>query len=140
MQAAVQRYVDSSVSKTINAPKNQTVEETAKAFDLAYEKGLKGVAYYRDGSRNIQVLYHEDPNEVIAKLEQKIADLEGKLAFKQRKADEGFYPQTGNKDGNPDIGFGGFILVAAGHSDDCSGTVVNEEGCQKCYTCSWTAC
>jgi len=56
MQAAVQKYVDSSVSKTINAPKAQTREECAKAYQLAYDSGLKGLAYYRDGSRDVQVL------------------------------------------------------------------------------------
>ena len=56
MQAAVQKYVDSSVSKTINAPADQTVEEVEKAYTLAYGSGLKGLAYYRDGSRNVQVL------------------------------------------------------------------------------------
>lgn len=59
MQAAVQKYVDSSVSKTINAPNSQTVEETAKAYELAYRSGLKGLAYYRDGSRDVQVLSHD---------------------------------------------------------------------------------
>jgi ribonucleoside-diphosphate reductase alpha chain len=56
MQAAVQKHVDSSVSKTINAPHTQTAEECARAYQLAYDSGLKGLAYYRDGSRDVQVL------------------------------------------------------------------------------------
>jgi ribonucleoside-diphosphate reductase alpha chain len=59
VQAAAQKYVDSSVSKTINAPESQTPEETAKAYMLAYDSGLKGLAYYRDKSRNVQVLHHD---------------------------------------------------------------------------------
>lgn len=62
VQAAVQRYVDSSVSKTINAPNNHTVEDVEKAYTLAYESGLKGLAYFRDGNGRDQVLYKEEPN------------------------------------------------------------------------------
>ena len=55
MQAAAQRHIDSAVSKTVNAPNSQTVEETQQVYDLAYSKGLKSIAYYRDGSRDYQV-------------------------------------------------------------------------------------
>lgn len=59
MQAAVQRYVDSSVSKTINAPNSHTVEGVEEAYTLAYERGLKGLAYFRDGCGRAQVLSTE---------------------------------------------------------------------------------
>lgn len=85
MQAAVQKYVDSSVSKTINAPNSQTVEETAKAYQLAYDSGLKGLAYYRDGSRNVQVLTHDtkdmpDEAELLVDAETTIDELREKVA------------------------------------------------------------
>ncbi len=59
MQAAVQKYVDSSVSKTINGPNSHTVEDVDRAYRLAYDKGLKGLAYFRDGSGRAQVLSTE---------------------------------------------------------------------------------
>jgi len=59
MQAAVQRNIDSSVSKTINGPNSHTVEDVDKAYRLAYDSGLKGVAYFRDGSGRAQVLSRE---------------------------------------------------------------------------------
>lgn len=55
-QAAIQRWVDSSISKTANCPSDFTVEETKELYELAFELGCKGVTIYRDGSRDVQVL------------------------------------------------------------------------------------
>lgn len=56
VQAAIQRWVDSSISKTANCPADFTVEETKELYELAFELGCKGVTIYRDGSRDVQVL------------------------------------------------------------------------------------
>jgi ribonucleoside-diphosphate reductase alpha chain len=61
MQAAVQKYVDSSVSKTINGPESHTIEDVDKAYRLAYTSGLKGLAYFRNNSGRAQVLTREEP-------------------------------------------------------------------------------
>jgi len=57
VQAVVQQYTDSSISKTANAPGSYTKEQTAELYLLAYETGCKGVTIYRDGSRDEQVLH-----------------------------------------------------------------------------------
>lgn len=56
VQAAIQRWVDSSISKTGNTPKEYTVEQTAELYELLYDTGCKGGTTYRDGSRDSQVL------------------------------------------------------------------------------------
>jgi ribonucleoside-diphosphate reductase alpha chain len=56
VQAAIQRWVDSSISKTANCPSDFTVEETKRLYELAFDLGCKGVTIYRDGSRDVQVL------------------------------------------------------------------------------------
>lgn len=56
VQAAVQKWVDSSISKTANCPSDFTIEDTKKLYEYAFDLGCKGVTIYRDGSRDEQVL------------------------------------------------------------------------------------
>jgi ribonucleoside-diphosphate reductase alpha chain len=56
VQAAIQKWVDSSISKTANCPEDFTVEDTKELYNLAYDLGCKGVTIYRDNSRDAQVL------------------------------------------------------------------------------------
>jgi ribonucleoside-diphosphate reductase alpha chain len=51
VQAAIQKYVDASISKTVNAPASYSVEDVKKLYNLAYELGCKGVTFMRAGSR-----------------------------------------------------------------------------------------
>ncbi|KKQ35366.1 MAG: Ribonucleoside-diphosphate reductase, partial [Microgenomates group bacterium GW2011_GWA2_37_6] len=51
VQAIAQEYIDSSISKTVNAPNAHTVTDVKNLYMLAYDHGLKGITYMRDGSR-----------------------------------------------------------------------------------------
>ena len=64
IQAVAQEYIDSSISKTVNAPNSHTVEDVKKLYMMSYDMGLKGVTYFRDGSR-LGVLQREEKKEEI---------------------------------------------------------------------------
>jgi ribonucleoside-diphosphate reductase alpha chain len=51
MQAAFQEFTDNAVSKTINLPARATRDDVARAFLLAYRKGLKGITLFRYGAK-----------------------------------------------------------------------------------------
>ncbi|WP_405002868.1 vitamin B12-dependent ribonucleotide reductase [Jeotgalibaca porci] len=56
VQTTIQRWVDSSISKTVNAPRGYNVEQVEKIYERLYDGGAKGGTVYVDGSRDSQVL------------------------------------------------------------------------------------
>ena len=51
MQGVVQRYIDSSISSTVNLAEETTVDTVADIYMTAYKTDLKGITVYREGSR-----------------------------------------------------------------------------------------
>lgn len=71
VQAAIQCWVDSSISKTANLPKDYTVQQTRELYELMYELGCKGGTIYRDGSRDEQVLMLKGDERAESEMEGK---------------------------------------------------------------------
>jgi len=51
MQGVIQKYVDTSLSSTVNLPEDVSKETVADIYITAYKAGLKGITVYREGSR-----------------------------------------------------------------------------------------
>ena len=59
MQAALQPYIDNSISKTINVPEACSFDAFKRIYDLAYDKGLKGCTTFRPNPVTGMVLSEE---------------------------------------------------------------------------------
>lgn len=56
VQAMLQRYIDASISSTVNLPNQTTIEEVADIYMLAWKSGLKGITIWRDGCQRQAIL------------------------------------------------------------------------------------
>jgi ribonucleoside-diphosphate reductase alpha chain len=63
MMAAAQPFISGAISKTVNMPKESSVEEIRHTYIEAWKMGLKCVAIYRDGSKRSQPLNTKKTNE-----------------------------------------------------------------------------
>ncbi len=82
MQGAIQKWVDHSISVTINVPNDVTEELVGQLYMKAWEVGCKGVTVYRDGSRS-GVLISNDKKE-----EEKTNETQEETSFPTKR------PQT----------------------------------------------
>ncbi len=102
MQGQVQKWVDHSISVTINLPKNTTEELVNELYITAWNSGCKGCTIYREGSRSGVLVTKEgkiSEEDLIQKYKRpKVLDAEI-IRFKNN--DEGWIAFVGLKDGKP---------------------------------------
>jgi len=60
MQGAIQKWVDHSISVTVNVPNDISEEMVAKIYQTGWEEGCKGITIYRDGSRSGVLVSNDD--------------------------------------------------------------------------------
>jgi ribonucleoside-diphosphate reductase alpha chain len=123
MQAALQAFVDASISKTINFPADATPDEVAHAFYLAWELGCKGLTVYVTGSREKVVLETEETRQtkrqgqrpiVPAKVRPRPHSLEGHTYRLKTPLGTAYTTVNVNGDGEP---FEVFLNVGKAGSD-----------------------
>ena len=67
MQGAIQKWVDHSISVTVNLPNDITEDMVSKVYQTAWEHGCKGITVYRDGSRSGVLLSNDETNVKVIK-------------------------------------------------------------------------
>lgn len=132
VQCTIQHWVDSSISKTVNAPKGYTVEEVEQVYKRLYYGGAKGGTVYVDGSRDAQVLSLTKDDKSSKPKQTEIKDFG--LDVEEEKTESKPSKTKGLRSDRQDRNIG----VEAG--DICpiclEGTVENLGGCHTCTNCN----
>ena len=115
MQAAWQKYIDASISSTINLPYEATIEDVYNIYMSAWENKLKGITIYRDGCERSGILLNDKKSDKEKKVkEDKMEKIE------EHKIEEGqekfVCPECGNE------------------------SIIPTGGCTICLQCGYSKC
>ncbi len=138
VQTTIQRWVDSSISKTVNAPKGYAVNQVASIYERLFDGHAKGGTVYVDGSRDSQVLSldAEDGNAqgditLFDMEETRIIEDTEELRQLVDQAETDHFRQLGHTD---DVTYGSEV------GDTCpicrQGIVEDLGGCNTCTNCN----
>jgi len=117
MQSAWQQNIDSSISSTVNVPKEFTVEDTFDLYMMAWRYGLKGVTIFRDGCKRAGILGNH--TEVDSDVSNMSASQLQSMLNKQIVKELLEYPNKCPK---------------------CGGELIMAGGCSECVDCGYSPC
>jgi ribonucleoside-diphosphate reductase alpha chain len=116
MQQIWQKYIDASISSTINIPYETTVEDVYEIYLNAWKAGLKGLTIFRDGCKRSGILINEKPSKE-KKSDNKSINIDKKENTMYKEVNEKFVcPECGNEQ------------------------VANTGGCSICLKCGYSKC
>ena len=125
----MQKWVDSSISKTNNFPADATIEDMRESYMLAYKLGCNSVTVFRDTSIKNQVLVAPKRKEEKAEVPE------------IQKAEPEFAPRKTDVE----IESGNLMSKTTGKAKhqicpECGTKTQIEEGCVSCKACGWALC
>jgi ribonucleoside-diphosphate reductase alpha chain len=129
VQCVIQRWVDSSISKTVNAPRGTTIEEVEYLYFRLYKGGAKGGTVYVDGSRDAQVLTLKKEDTLPKQVELTDLGIEIEEKTVQKEKDQINQPST-KANRNIGIEIGDLCPICL------EGTVEDIGGCNTCTNCN----
>lgn len=116
-QSVWQKYIDASISSTVNLHEDVTVDEVKQLYIYAWQKGLKGITIFRDNCDRVGILLNDKSKEKTPK-EMSIDELQDLL-----------YKKVSDK-----------------YQSDptkcplCSGEIKHSGGCSECLDCGYSPC
>jgi ribonucleoside-diphosphate reductase alpha chain len=129
VQCAIQRWIDSSISKTVNAPRGYSVRQVQSIYERLYKNKAKGGTVYVDGSRDSQVLSLTNDEDVAWSQMDIVKDFG--VPIKERQQEE---KKTDYRADRQDRNIGNEV------GDICpiclEGVVEDIGGCNTCTNCN----
>lgn len=116
MQSVWQKYIDASISSTVNVPQSFTVEDTKQLYIKAWQYGLKGVTLYREGCRRGGILSNHKSDK--STQDMSIEELQDLIYQKAQDA----------------------ITHDPNKCPICKGKMHMTGGCSECEQCGYSPC